>query len=285
MLNLIPAYGYFAIGTLLYNSGDYQGAISNYSLAIDLGINDGSGYINRGMARSLTGDYERAIEDFSQGIQLNPLNAQAFGERSIARAAIGENQSAIEDSDRCLQLDPQYIRAYYGRAAARSYLGEYEAAMEDFTHLARQDRNAYAEYHLGVLQYLMGMNIAAIKTLTKVMQLEPHFSSALHIRGIACYDLGDEKAASDDFNEVRRIEVAFAGNYNSDKNSEYGFYARGLGWYRSGKQEEAIQDLQTAAAIAEKHKNTAFHQRVMDFLKHPLGVETQAHRPDLSVEN
>ncbi|MEA5553067.1 tetratricopeptide repeat protein [Anabaena cylindrica UHCC 0172] len=264
MLNSIYAYGYASLAYILYNSGDYQGAIENYSQAILLNSEDSTSYLSRGVARSLIKDYQNAIEDFNQAIRLSPQYAQAYAERGIARAAIGENQTALEDCHRAIQLDPRYVRAYFGRGAAHFYSGNYQGALEDFSLITRMERSAISYYNLGILQYSQGINSQVIKHLTKALDIDPNLTSAYYVRGNACYDVGDEQGAFADFAEAKHIESVGADKiYFED---EFALYARGLAHHRLGNRENAIADLQESAQIALKHQNTIFHQKVINFM-------------------
>lgn len=264
MLNYIFGYGYSSLGYILYNFGNYAGAIENCNEAISLNSEDWTSYFIRGAAHLLTNNYQNAIEDFNQVIRFNPQYHRTYAERGVARAAIGDNQNAIEDCTRAIQLEPQYVRAYFGRGAARFYSGDYQAALEDFTLIARMERSAIAYYNLGILQYAQGINTQAIKHLTEALDVDPNLTAAYYVRGNACYDLEDEQGAFADFKEAKHIETVGAGEIDSE--DEFAFYARGLARYRLGNQEEAIADLQNSAQIALKHQNTIFHQKVINFM-------------------
>lgn len=264
MLNLIFASGYSSLGYILYSSGDFQGAIENYSQAILLNSEDLKSYLSRGLAFSQTKNYQNAIADFNEAIRLCPQYAQAYAERGIALAAIGENQSAIEDCNRAIQLDPQYVRAYFGRGAARFYSANYQGVLEDFTLLSRMTPSAISYYNLGILEYSQGTNSQAIKHLTKALYIDPNLTAAYYVRGNACYDLGDEQGAFADFSEAKHIESVGAGEIYSE--DEFAFYASGLAGHRLGNREKAIADLQQSAEIALKHQNTIFHQKVINFM-------------------
>jgi tetratricopeptide (TPR) repeat protein len=51
-------------------SGDYEQAVEQLSMAIELNPRDVAAYHNRGLARGELRDYRRAIEDFTQVIAL-----------------------------------------------------------------------------------------------------------------------------------------------------------------------------------------------------------------------
>ena len=60
---------YNSRGIELYNNGDIDGAIYQFSLAIQLDANYMRAYINRGLAYHDKGEYDRAITDLNQAIR------------------------------------------------------------------------------------------------------------------------------------------------------------------------------------------------------------------------
>jgi tetratricopeptide (TPR) repeat protein len=204
------------------------------------------------------------------------LNLKAYAERAYIRMKIGENQTAIEDCNQVLDTSPQYLQAYYIRGAARSYSGDYQGALEDFTHLSTLHPASASYYNLGVLQYLHGSKAQAIKNLTKAIDSSvPQVSLSLnyvfvlcvayYIRGNIFYDIGDEEAANEDFQEAIKLETTCKNSIS--ETDEHGFWGRGLARHRLGNQEGAIEDLQTAVEIALKHKNAIFHQKIIELMQ------------------
>ena len=59
-------------GNAKYLQGDYDGAIADYSRAIELDPDDAAAYYNRGNAKSELDDYHGAIADYSRAIELDP---------------------------------------------------------------------------------------------------------------------------------------------------------------------------------------------------------------------
>ncbi len=57
---------YNRIGLARSESGDYQGAVDDYTQAIRLNPEDEVSYLRRGYARMQLGDYEGAINDNTQ---------------------------------------------------------------------------------------------------------------------------------------------------------------------------------------------------------------------------
>ena len=57
-------------GNIKLNSQDYQGAISDYTKAIEINPGFAEAYCNRGSAKSELKDYSGAISDYNKAIEL-----------------------------------------------------------------------------------------------------------------------------------------------------------------------------------------------------------------------
>ena len=51
---------------------DYNGAISDYTQAIEINPNDATAYYNRGSVKYNLKDYNGAISDYTKAIEINP---------------------------------------------------------------------------------------------------------------------------------------------------------------------------------------------------------------------
>ena len=54
-------------------------------------------YYNRGIDKSDVGDYYGAISDYSKAIEINPSYAKAYANRGIAKELIGDRKGACSD--------------------------------------------------------------------------------------------------------------------------------------------------------------------------------------------
>jgi tetratricopeptide (TPR) repeat protein len=70
----------------------YPQAIADFSMLITVGEPSfkSIGYYNRGIVKNMTGDFAGAIPDFSQAIELDKRMASAFFHRGIARSKTGD---------------------------------------------------------------------------------------------------------------------------------------------------------------------------------------------------
>jgi tetratricopeptide (TPR) repeat protein len=63
-------------------------------------------YLKRGVQRFSKGDLEGALTDYTTAIELNPMLAEAHLNRGKARRAKGDLDGAIEDYERAIEIDP-----------------------------------------------------------------------------------------------------------------------------------------------------------------------------------
>ena len=84
--------------------GDWQGAIADYTKAIEINPYDADAYNNRGNARKNLGDKEGAIADYNKAIEINPYDAAAYGNRGLLYYELVDRQRAISDMQKAAQL-------------------------------------------------------------------------------------------------------------------------------------------------------------------------------------
>ena len=84
----------------------YRQAINDYSMAITIGEPSfkAVSYYNRGIVKNITGDFVGAIPDFSQAIDLDKKMGVAFFHRGIAKSKTGDMEGQLDDFRRAAQL-------------------------------------------------------------------------------------------------------------------------------------------------------------------------------------
>src|SRR5438128_7669797 len=89
-------------------------------------------YNNRGLAREAKGDHDGAIADYSRAIELDPKFAVgAYSNRGLAKQAKGDLDGAIADYNRAIELDPKLAIFYYLRALAKEAKGDLDGTIAD----------------------------------------------------------------------------------------------------------------------------------------------------------
>ena len=95
---------YFKQGVEKYEAGNYQGAISDWSKAIEINPRDAIAYYNRGLAKEDLEDYQGAIADYTKAIEVDPQHANAYINRSKAKLNLGDNKGALQDSNKAIEI-------------------------------------------------------------------------------------------------------------------------------------------------------------------------------------
>jgi tetratricopeptide (TPR) repeat protein len=106
----------------------------------NLGESEKPGYksfLERGLAKRDKSDFQGAVSDFSKAIELKPDYADAYFHRGNARRVLvdskgaADNKAAMVDYDQAIKLKPDYAEAYDSRSLIRGVLGDYEGATRD----------------------------------------------------------------------------------------------------------------------------------------------------------
>jgi tetratricopeptide (TPR) repeat protein len=239
------AFEYNDKGIAKANAGDYEGAIKDFTKAIELYPDFPSSYDNRGITKARIGDYEGAIKDFTKAIELKPDYPTVYYGRGLSKAYIGDYEGAINDFTKAIELDPNYVSAYNNRGNAKTLIGEYEGAIADYTkaiELNPEHINAYT--NLGNAKSSTGDYEGAIEDHTKAIELDPAFADAYNNRGCTYIKMERYLDAVSDLDEALTI---------SEKS--YYYDARGWAYFFLGKLEEARQDAISALELDSEAYN------------------------------
>src|SRR5262245_11133397 len=113
---------HLARGESLSAAHDYDGAMAEYTKAIQLKPDYAEAYNDRGFAYYLKGQAEQAISDFTQAIRLRPNYPKAYNSRGVVYMSHGYGSAkAVADFDRAIALKPDFRYAYINRANARLF--------------------------------------------------------------------------------------------------------------------------------------------------------------------
>ena len=83
---------------------DYDGALSDYNQAMNLGLSETGLYFNRGVILQIKKNYKAAIRDYSQAIQIDPSNPKLFYNRAIAKMSLNQMEEALKDLEIAARL-------------------------------------------------------------------------------------------------------------------------------------------------------------------------------------
>ena len=95
---------YFGKGNKKYNKGDFNGAIADYTKAIEIDSDYEGFYINRGAAKYKLKNFSGAIADYSKAIQLDPNNGKIYYNRGFPKGMLEDYEGSCEDFNKSLEL-------------------------------------------------------------------------------------------------------------------------------------------------------------------------------------
>jgi tetratricopeptide (TPR) repeat protein len=127
----------FQTGNNCLTEGDFDGAIANYTISIQLNPKRVQSHFGRGTAYEKKGDWKRAIADFTEEIKIVPNYARAYCSRGSVYAKQGNLNEAIADYTEAINIRPHFTpdvaEAHYRRGVAYEMKGEGAKAEEDFS--------------------------------------------------------------------------------------------------------------------------------------------------------
>jgi lipoprotein NlpI len=148
--------------------GDHDGAIADYSNAIELDNKNADSYVSRGGAKESKGDLEGAIADYDQALKLDPKKSTAYSGRASVKTTRSDLDGAIADYTRIMEFDPKNSDAYINRGAIFYAKTSWKKALEDFRHaIELGDDAAHARILVWLASMKQGEKVAADKELAK----------------------------------------------------------------------------------------------------------------------
>lgn len=139
---------YLKSGITKHNSKDYEGAIKDYTKAIQLDKNLRDGYFNRGICELALQDIKAAKKDLDKTIELDPTFVKAYYSRATVSVSQQKYAEALPDLDKTIELDPTTPKALTLRGQIRAQTGNKKGACEDFNK-AKENGDLKADKYLG----------------------------------------------------------------------------------------------------------------------------------------
>lgn len=177
-LDSVKANYLYEKANILDNAGRTQEAIKTMSDYIANTPDEPAGYYQRGWFKDHSGDIEGALEDYTMAITLQPNVAYAYLNRGVLYRLKGENAKAESDFKKVVRLDsiPEDAEcsfyAYY-------YLGQKDKAIEVLNTILDKDKKGNC-YDAACLYSVMGEKEKALSYLRQ--SLENGYRRFAHIK-------------------------------------------------------------------------------------------------------
>jgi tetratricopeptide (TPR) repeat protein len=198
-------------GVTKYNNKDFDGALTDFSKAIELDTNYQTAYYNRGMTYFVTQRYGESILDFKKAIYLNPLDKAAYYKLSDSYEQIQDYESLLENCNTALKYFPQCDTFLNNKGICNLRLGNIKDAITDFTKAIELNSNYISAIHCrGTAFYLFNKYDSALVDLTKVIELDSNYSNAYSVRGSVYNKLNNKKKACLDWEHAASLGSSIA---------------------------------------------------------------------------
>ncbi|MFH5803905.1 tetratricopeptide repeat protein [Alienimonas sp. DA493] len=119
-------------GMYLLSQDDREGAVADFTRALELNPNYHYALTNRGKAALDAGDTTAAIADFNRSLELNPNQPGVYGFRGNARLFAGDLSGAAADQQTAVQQAPTNPTAHSDLGFVLFFSGDYAGALEQF---------------------------------------------------------------------------------------------------------------------------------------------------------
>ncbi len=130
---------YLERGLIKDGSGDYRGAIQDFTKAIQINPEDEFLYSKRGRSKASLGDEIGAIQDYTKAIEIyypkhnyHPTPVY-YQERGQVKIKLGDYRGAIQDFNKAIEIAPEYPWFYYWRGLSKVKIGDKNGGCLDFS--------------------------------------------------------------------------------------------------------------------------------------------------------
>ncbi|MGK7910891.1 MAG: tetratricopeptide repeat protein [Synechococcus sp.] len=142
------------IGRSRFTGGDYVGAISYYTQAIQLDDSAPQAFSLRGTAHLSSQQPHAAISDYTRALELSNgianTDAANFVGRAMSHLQVGQLHEAIGDASHAISINPDFAAAYLLRGNAHHQLENTAGACQDWSQAANlywqlEQRDRYSD--------------------------------------------------------------------------------------------------------------------------------------------
>ena len=264
MLKPGNADAYYNRGFERLELGDSEGAMADYTRAMELSPNRSSSYNNLALTKYYQGDVSGAIADYSKALELDADEPVTYFNRAVAYYKIGKYRKSITDYTQVIRrqdgirISAESTGAYFQRGEAYRQLGEYDSAISDYSMAIRLTPNHPVAYNnRGLARYNKGDYLGSIKDYSEALELKSDHAVAYSNRGVSRLKSGDYAGAIGDFDSAIALQADCATAYNN----------RGLARFEMGDRIGAIVDLEKAAELFAAEGNVAQQKQTLNSIK------------------
>lgn len=225
--------GYFLRGVAKYNLEDLNGALNDFSKALEEYPAYTQAYQYRAIVRSRMGLYNEALDDFAKAVEIRPNNAPVYYSRGVTYFLNRQFDRSISDFTKFLKLEPTQPEGYTSRGTSYLYMGDTLAAINDYNKAIKVNPYWSDGYlRRGLLSIMRTKYEDGARDLTSAIELDSTYAIAYFYRGVARNHLNDLRGSLNDFDA----------SIKNDSTNAVAFFNRAILRSGIGDYNRAIDD-------------------------------------------
>jgi len=122
---------HFNRGQIRQNSGDFSGAVKDFSFVIQIDPGRYEGHFLRGKLYSFTKELRKARADLNEAIRIRPAEEEIRIARAMVLIDLKEFSSSLKDLDMAIRMDDRNAKTFLVRAFVRYQLGAFKESLSD----------------------------------------------------------------------------------------------------------------------------------------------------------
>lgn len=194
------SFAHYGMGTIYIEKKDFEAALEELNLSIQLDSTYADAYYNRAIAELNLLKIDSAIIDLNKTITLNPSHQMAYVNRGNLKALRGDTLGALSDFDKAIDIYQNNAISYYNRARIKMNIKKYDEAVADFDKAITLDPEyADAYNNRGITKYFMKNYKGSIEDYDAVIKLDENYVNAYKNRGLSKLAMADSTGACNDF--------------------------------------------------------------------------------------
>lgn len=244
---------YRALGSLLLNQADFDGAVAAYRRRIEANPNSSEAHRQLGEVYFLQGRDEEALTEFLTATWLDPRDAKAYAAAGQVEVRMLKYADATVALERALSLDPSVKEARYALGTSLMRLGKTQEAKQELEMFERQQGEAEVlgqrAFQLDALRregsrsLLAGSLDRAIASFDEALKLDPSSARSHRELGLALLRAKRPQEAIERLDAAQRLDQTAEGfSYLADA------YAA------AGDREESARQRALSQQLARQRK-------------------------------
>jgi tetratricopeptide (TPR) repeat protein len=236
-------------GVALVRKGDTKGGIADLDEALRLSPQDQDALLNRGVALRIAGKIPESIADFTKVIELNGKSVLALRERATSHQTGKDLDSALADLNKAIEIDGKDVASLVQRAFVLQEQKKFDLAIADWRGLIKLVPNNFEVHNeLGIALLRKGEPGQAAQEFAQAARLNRNNPTLHSNLGVALRVAGKFAEAVKAFSDALTISPESSGTFNAVT----AYFGRGMSEKELHDYPSAIKDLSKAIQLNGK---------------------------------